>query len=83
MIHRHPEAEKRPTFDSLVEQLSVPDEELLSWSENEDMVYAQAKQVGAKLNMGKDFYKDLQTQYLDQSDPKASISYEEVVYGSP
>ena len=83
MIHRHPEAEKRPTFDSLVEQLSVPDEELLSWSENEHMVYAQAKQVGAKLNMGKDLYKDMQTQYLDQSDLKASISYEEVVYGSP
>jgi len=67
----------------VVEQLSVPDEELLSWSENEDLpVNAQTKLVGASLNIGKSLHKDLQNQYFNQSDLN-SASYDDIIFRSP
>lgn len=62
---RNPEYSKRPTFDELFEFLNSCDDELLSWSEEDEarMSATHSKLIGSPLEYGNCLYKDLQSAY--------------------
>ena len=64
---RHPSAPRRPSFEDLARQLSLPDTKLLEWSEEDKSVHPEAAQLGADLLCGEELYKDLQTRYQRQN----------------
>ena len=64
---RHPSAPRRPSFEDLTRQLSLPDTKLLKWSDEDKSVHPEAAQLGADLLCGEELYKDLQTRYQRQN----------------
>ena len=63
LIHRHPTTAKRPSFADISTNLSLPDSELLKWSEADKSTQAGADKLGADLLLAQDLYKDLQVLY--------------------
>ena len=64
IFYRHPEPSSRPSFVSVVQQLSVPDTKLLKWSEDK-ATDPEAATLGAGLDKAVDLYKDLQQNYYE------------------
>jgi hypothetical protein len=57
---------ERPSFQKLVEQLSLLDTKLLKWSEEDKSVHPDAAQLGADFKCGEELYKDLQAKCIPQ-----------------
>ena len=60
---RHPMTIKRPTFADVSTNLSLPDTELLKWSEEDKSTHPGADKLGADLLLAQDLYRDLQVLY--------------------
>ena len=62
---RNPDRTERPTFGKLVQYFKEPEEQLLNWTEEEDVVKynPQMAVLGGPLEDGKDLYIDLQKVY--------------------
>ena len=54
---------KRPTFADVSTNLSLPDTELLKWSEEDKSTHPGADKLGADLLLAQDLYRDLQVLY--------------------
>ena len=54
---------KRPTFSDVSNNLSLPDTELLKWSEEDKSTHPGADKLGADLLLAQDLYGDLQVIY--------------------
>ncbi len=76
MYFRHPISTSRPTFSKVVTWLSLPDSELLKWSEDDKSVHPEATKLGANILYAECLYPDLQSQYKTL---KLSDDYEFVV----
>ena len=63
---RHPEMFSRPSFPQVVETLSEPNFELLSWTEEDVTVHPQAAVLATPLEAGKDLYPGLQEAYMQE-----------------
>ena len=63
---RHPETASRPSFPQVVETLSEPDFELLSWKEEDLTVHPHAAVLGAPLEAGNELYPELQKAYTQK-----------------
>ncbi len=63
-IHRHPETRSRPSFSDLLQSLSRPETELLSWTEEDTKTHPQATVLGGPLDAGTGLYTDLQIVYV-------------------
>ena len=63
LMHRHPATAKRPSFADISTNLSLPDSELLKWSEVDKSTHPGADKLGADLLLAQDLYKDLQVLY--------------------
>ena len=66
LIHRNAEKASRPTFAELVQTLSSPVIDLLSWTEEDTRIHPQAAVLGAPLEAGKDLYPKLQETYIHE-----------------
>ena len=62
-LYRNGEKTSRPAFAELVQALSSPVTDLLSWTEEDTRVHPQAVVLGAHLEAGKDLYPELQKKY--------------------
>ena len=60
---RHPKTSLRPKFAAIGQQLSVPDAELLKWTEEDKSTHPKVDELGADLLCAQDLYKDLQEMY--------------------
>ena len=60
---RHPETFQRPTFSAIKQHLSLPEAELLRWTEEDKATHLEADKLGADLLCAQDLYKDLQMAY--------------------
>ena len=58
---------KRPTFSDISTNLSLPDTELLKWSEEDQSTHPGADKLGADLLVAQDLYRDLQVLYKQSS----------------
>jgi len=65
MFFRNADKSSRPDFAEVVQALSSPVTDLLSWSEEDLRVHPQAAVLGAPLEAGKDLYPELQGTYMD------------------
>ena len=64
-LYRHPEADQRPNFGDIVQQLQKPDFHILKWSaEDKNLCSKEAQTLGSPLHLGKELYKDQQGLYL-------------------
>ena len=54
---------KRPSFADVSDNLSLPDTELLKWSEEDKSTHPGADKLGADLLLAQDLYRDLQDTY--------------------
>ena len=63
MFTRNAEKSYRPDFAELVQVLSSPVTDLLSWFEEDTKIHPQAMVLGAPLEAGKDLYLELQKIY--------------------
>ena len=61
---RNTEKSSRPAFAELVQALSSPVTDLLSWTEEDKRVHPQAAVLGTPLEAGKDLYPELQETYI-------------------
>ena len=61
---RNADRSSRPDFTELVNALSSPVTDLLSWSEEDMRVHPQAVVLGAPLEAGKDLFPELQGTYM-------------------
>jgi len=64
LIHRNTDKASRPTFAELVQTLSSPVTDLLSWTEEDTRIHPQAAVLGAPLEAGKYLYPELQETYM-------------------
>jgi len=64
LIHRNAEKASRPAFAELMQTLSSPVTDLLSWTEEDTRIHPQAVVLGAPLEAGKDLYAELQETYI-------------------
>ena len=65
LLHRHPEAVKRPTFVQLHTSLQQPDNVLLEWSEDERAKYTEnARTIGVMYQDGEMLHSTLQKTYV-------------------
>jgi len=64
LIHRNAEKASRPAFAELVQALSSPVTDLLSWTEEDTRIHPQAAVLGASLEAGKYLYPELQEMYM-------------------
>ena len=62
-ICRHPVTSNRPSFAEISTNLSLPDTELLKWSEEDKSTHLGADKLGADLLLAQDLYRDLQFIY--------------------
>ena len=65
---RHPLPHERPSFVTVVQQLSLPDTKLLKWLEEDKALHPEAAQLGADLLCGEKLYADLQAWYKDNKE---------------
>ena len=63
IYNRNPESFERPKFQDVSRQLSLPDSQLLQWSEVDKTVHPEAAILGADLLSAQELYKDLQVKY--------------------
>ena len=63
VLYRHPESSSRPDFESVLQQLSLPDTKLLKWSEEDKATDPEAATLGAELDKATNLYKRLQEKY--------------------
>ena len=63
--HRHPLTFMRPSFTDISTNLSLPDTELLKWSEEDKSTHPGADKLGADLLLAQDLYRDLQDTYKE------------------
>ena len=56
---------KRPGFADISNELSLPDSQLLKWSEEDKTTHAGADKLGAHLDSAQNLYTDLQFIYKD------------------
>ena len=66
---RHPATSERPSFNDLIQKLSMPDTRLLKWSNEDKAVHPEASKLGAELEHASELYKDLQTLYTREASP--------------
>jgi serine/threonine protein kinase len=59
----NPKKRQRPPFSAIVQYLQQPDEQLLAWSEEDQIVSSQVTVLGAPLEEGKNLYPGLQNAY--------------------
>ena len=64
MYFRNADKSSRPDFTEVVQALSSPVTDLLSWSEEDLKVHPQAAVLGAPLEAGKDLHPELQGTYM-------------------
>ena len=60
---RHPVTVKRPNFADISSELSLPDTELLKWSEEDKSTHPKANKLGANLLFAQNLYRGLQVLY--------------------
>lgn len=60
---RNPDADKRPSFSSIVQYLNQPEGTLLHWSETDKTKSPSCAILGAELGAGHALYQDLQQRY--------------------
>ena len=58
--HRNPNPVRRPTFDSIHNYLSLSDDFLLHWSDEDTPVSPMASLLGSPLEESSELYRDLQ-----------------------
>ena len=56
---------KRPCFADVSNELSLPDSQLLKWSEEDKTTHAGADKLGADLDSAQNLYTDLQLVYIN------------------
>jgi len=61
---RNTDKASRPAFAELVQTLSSPVTDLLSWTEEDTRIHSQATVLGAPLEAGKYLYPELQETYM-------------------
>ena len=64
LYYRNADKSSRPDFAELVQALSSPVTDLLSWSEEDMRVHPQAAVLGAPLEAAKYLYPELQGTYM-------------------
>ena len=62
--HRHPATSERPSFNDLMQKLSMSDTRLLKWSDEDKAVHPEASKLGVELEHAFDLYRDLQSGYV-------------------
>ena len=58
---------KRPSFADISTELSLPDTELLKWSEEDKSTHPEADKLGAELICAQNLYRDLQILYEESN----------------
>ena len=66
MILRHPKPNARHSFADISTELSLPDTELLKWSEEDKSTHPEADKLGADLLCVQNLYRDLQVMYKQE-----------------
>lgn len=65
LASRHPDRSARPTFSDILQILSPPALQLLSWlAEDTELAHPMASILGATMNAGRSLYPDLQNKYV-------------------
>ena len=64
-LYRHPTADDRPTFSEITQGLLKSDFHLLKWSEEDISTHSkEVRTLGARLQLGRALYTELQRTYL-------------------